>query len=71
MPRELNQQGILVKSKIPTPKEMMQIDKMDEKKKVAREKKIAITEKHSSKSISLVSLYDIDFENENSNDASG
>jgi hypothetical protein len=39
-----------VKSKIPTPKEMIQIDKRDEKKKVASEKEIAIIEQDSSPS---------------------
>ena len=49
---------------------MMQIEKRDEKKKVERKKKITITKQDSSPSTSLVSLYDIDFENDNSNDAS-
>ena len=67
---ELSQQGILVKSKIPTPEEMMQIDKRVEKKKVASKKKIAITKQDSSPSTSSVSLYNIDSENDNSDDAS-
>ena len=58
-----------MKSKIPTPKEMMQIEKRDEKKKVASRKKIAITKKDSSSSTSLVSLYNIDSENDNFYDA--
>ena len=59
-----------MKSKIPTPEEMIQIDKRVEKKKVASEKKIAITKQDSSPSTSSISLYDIDSENDNSNDAS-
>ena len=41
-----------MKSKMPTPEYLMQIDKWDEKKKVARNKKIAITKKDSSPSTS-------------------
>ena len=48
----------------------MQIDKRAEKKKVEIEKKIAITEQDSSPSTSLVSLYNIDSENDNYDDAS-
>lgn len=47
----------------------MKIDKRDEKKKVASEKKKAITKQDSSPSTSLVSLYNIDSENDNSEDA--
>ena len=67
---ELSQQGILVKSKIPTPEEMIQIYKRDEKKKVAIENKIAITEQDSSPSTSLVSLYNIDSKNDDFDDTS-
>ena len=59
-----------MKSKIPTPEEMMQIDNRFEKKKVAGEKKIAITEQDSSPSTSSVYLYNIGSENDNSDDAS-
>ena len=58
-----------MKSKISTSKEMMQIDKRDEKKKVASKNKIAIIEQDSSPSTSSVSLYDIDYENDNSDNA--
>lgn len=59
-----------MKSKIPTPEEMMKIDKRDEKKKVSSEKKIVITEQDSSPSTSLVYLYNIDLETDNYDDAS-
>ena len=48
----------------------MQIDKRVEKKKVARIKKIAITEQNSSPSTSSFSLYNSFSKNDNSNDAS-
>ena len=57
-----------MKSKISTQEEMMQINRRVEKKKVTSEKKITITKQDSSPSTSLVSLYDIDFENENYDD---
>ena len=66
---ELSQQGILVKSKILTLEEIMQIDKRVEKKKVASENKIAIIEQDSSPSTSFVSLYNIDSKNDNFDDA--
>ena len=47
----------------------MQIDKRDEKKKVALKKKIAITEQDSSTSTSFVSLYNNDSQNDNLDDA--
>ena len=50
-PREKSQQGILVISNIPTPEEMMKIDKREEKNKVESETKIAITKQDSSPSI--------------------
>ena len=59
-----------MKSKISTLEEMMQIEKEDEKKKVTSEYKIAITEKDSSPSTSLVSLYNIDFLNDINDNAS-
>ena len=43
----------------------MQIEKMIKKKKFASEKKMAITEQDSSSTTSSVSLYNIDFENDN------
>ena len=49
---------------------MMKIDKRDEKKKVPSEKKMSIIEHDSSPSTSLVSLYNIDSKNDNSDDAS-
>jgi hypothetical protein len=70
LPGKIIQQGILVRSKIPTLEEIMQINKRDEKKKVSIEKKIAITEQDSSPSISYVSLYNIDSSNDDSDDAS-
>lgn len=69
-PKDLSQQGILVKSQIPTLEEMMQIEERDENKKVASKKKIAITKQDSSPSTSWVSLYDIDSENEKLDDTS-
>ena len=48
----------------------MQIDKRDENKKVASEKKIAITKQDSCPCTSSVFLYKIDFENDKSKDAS-
>ena len=48
----------------------MQIEKMIKKKKFASEKKMAITEQDSSSTTSSVSLYNIDSENDNSDDAS-
>ena len=70
MPRELSQQGILVKSNIPTPDEMCTLKKGLKKKNVASEKKIAITEQDSSPSTSSVYLYNIGSKNENSENAS-
>ena len=67
---ELSQQEILVRSKILTPEDMMQIDKRDEKKKVSIKKKIANIENDSSPSTSSISLYNIDSKNDDSNDAS-
>ena len=48
---------------------MMKIDKRDEKKKVPSEKKMSIIEHDSSPSTSLVSLYNIDSENDDSDNA--
>ena len=48
----------------------MQIDKRVEKNKVTIEKKISITEQDSSPSTSSVSLYNIDSENDDFDDAS-
>ena len=59
-----------MKSKIPTPEEMMLVDKRVEKKKVASKKKITITEQDSIPSTSLVSLYNIEYQNDNFDDAS-
>ena len=57
-PRELSQQGILVKSNIPTLEKMMQIDKRVEKKKVSSEKKIQNSHHQARfKSIHLVSFF--------------
>ena len=69
LPGELSEQGILVKSKIPTPKEIMQIDKRVENKKATIEKKISITEQDSSPSTSYISLYNIDSKNDGFDDA--
>ena len=62
--RELSQQGVLIKSKIPTPQQIDKIDKEVERKKDESEKNKAINEWHTNASSSSISLYYIDFENE-------
>lgn len=69
-PGELSQQGILVKCKILTLEQMMQIDKEIERKNVINGKRKYIIEHDSIPSTSSISLYNIDFDNENSNYAS-
>ena len=49
---------------------MMKIDKRAQNKKVASENKITIIEQDSHPSTSLVSLYNIDYKNDNCDDAS-
>lgn len=61
---DLSQQGLLIKSKIQTPKKMVRTDKEVEMKKVETEKKKDIIEWHSDASSSSISLYNIDSKNE-------
>lgn len=46
LPGDLNQQGVLIESKIPTPKQMVWTDKKHKRKKVEIEKKKDIMEWH-------------------------
>ena len=60
----LSQQGMLIKSKIPTPEKMVQIDREDERKKGEIKKKKSIIDWNTDASSSSISMYNIDFENE-------
>jgi hypothetical protein len=73
LPRELSQQRVLVKYKIPTPEQMIQVDKEVERQKVDIERSKAITKRKmlprindqdKDTSSSSVSMYDIDFDDE-------
>jgi hypothetical protein len=79
-PRELSQQHVLVKSRIPTPDQMLKIDKeaeikktIVEKNRVASERKniIRIEDLEESSSSSSMSMYSIDYDREDSEVPSG
>jgi hypothetical protein len=75
LPRELSQQQVLVKSRIPTLDQMSKIDKEAETKKVVEENNrvaseqknlIKIEDVEESSSSSSMSMYSIDFDREDS-----